>query len=170
MISLLIGAAGSGKSEYAERLAVSLPGRRIYLAAMEPFGPEAQARVEKHRAARSGLGFETVERYRDLAGLTLPPDSTVLLECLGNLTANELYSPQGGGPQAVLDGIEHLCRTCQNLTVVTNEVFSGGTDYAGDTLRYLRELAAVNRQLAARADYVAEIVCGLPNVLKGAAP
>ena len=36
-----------------------------------------------------------------------------------------------------------------------------------DTLRYLRALAAINRLLAARADTVAEIICGLPNYLKG---
>ena len=47
------------------------------------------------------------------------------------------------------------------------EVFSGGADYEGDTLSYLRALAGINRALAARADRVAEVVCGLPNWLKG---
>ena len=53
--------------------------------------------------------------------------------------------------------------------MVTNEVFSGGTAYDGSTLFYLQELARINRALAARADTVAEVVCGLPNILKGGA-
>ena len=45
--------------------------------------------------------------------------------------------------------------------------FSGGAQYAGGTLSYLRGLAQVNRVLAARADAVAEIVCSRVNPLKG---
>lgn len=167
MFTLVIGGAASGKSEFAEAHVLSLSGRRVYLATMEPFGAEGRARVERHRRMRAGKGFETVERYTNLAGLLLPPDTNILLECLGNLTANELYSPRGGGTRAVLDGIDHLLSRSAHLTVVTNEVCSGGTDYAGDTLAYMRELARINRTLAARADLVVEVVCSLPSVLKG---
>ena len=66
-----------------------------------------------------------------------------------------------------LAGVLALAARCPHLTVVTNEVFSGGADYEGDTLSYLRALAWINRALAARADRVAEVVCGLPNWLKG---
>ena len=166
MFTLVIGGAASGKSEFAEAHALKLPGRRVYLATMEPLGAEGRARVERHRRLRAGKGFETVERYTGLAGLLLPDGANILLECLGNLLANELYSPQGGGSQAVLAGMDHLLFRSAHLTVVTNEVCSGGTDYAGDTLRYMRELARINRTLAARADRVVEVVCGLPNVLK----
>ena len=167
MFTLVIGGAASGKSEFAEAHVLSLSGRRIYLATMEPFGAEGRDRVEKHRQMRAGKSFETVERYTGLAGLRFPDGANILLECLGSLTANELYAPQGGGADAVLTGMDQLLSRSAHLTVVTNEVCSGGTDYAGDTLRYMRELARINRTLAARADRVAEVVCGLPNVLKG---
>jgi len=165
MFTLVIGGASSGKSGFAEGHVLSLPGRRIYLATMEPSG--AAERIEWHRRQRAGFGFETVERYVNLSDLRLPPNANVLLECLGNLTANELYSPQGGGADAVLAGVECLLSQCAHLTVVTNEVCSGGTGYAGDTLTYMKELARINRTLAVRADCVVEVVCGLPNVLKG---
>ena len=51
--------------------------------------------------------------------------------------------------------------------MVSNEVFSGGADYAGDTDRYLRALAAVNNAAAARADRVVRVVCGIPVYYKG---
>ena len=165
MFTLITGGSASGKSKFAENHTLKLSGRRIYLATMEPFG--AAERIEKHRRQRAGKGFETVERYVNLSGLCLSPDSNVLLECLGNLTANELYSSQGGGPGAVLTGVDNLLSQCAHLTVVTNEVCSGGSSYAGDTLTYMKELARINRTLAAQADLVVEVVCGLPNVLKG---
>lgn len=166
MFTLVIGGSASGKSEYAEGHVLTLPGRRIYLATMRPWDRECQDRIARHRRLRRNRGFETVERYTDLSGLKLPPESNVLLECLSNLTANELYDPGGGGQEAVLRGLDSLLSQCAHLTVVTNEVFSGGA-CGEDTLPYLRALARVNRQLAARADTVAEIVCGLPNYLKG---
>ena len=65
------------------------------------------------------------------------------------------------------DGVESLRRQSEALVVVTGEVFSGGSAYAGDTGTYLRVLAAANRALAARADAVCEVACGLPRYYKG---
>ncbi len=95
---------------------------------------------------------------------------TALLEDLGNLTANELYDPAGAGPQtaqAILSGLDAVYAQCETLIVVSNEVFSGGADYAGDTDRYLLALAQVNNALAARADAVVRVVCGIPVYYKG---
>lgn len=167
MFTLIIGGSASGKSEYAEARAMALPGPRIYLATMRPRDRECRGRIDRHRRLRQGKGFETVERYIDLTGAEIPAGSSVLLECMSNLTANELYDPEGGGKEAILRGVASLLAQAGHLTVVTNEVFSGGAAYGGDTLRYLETLAQVNRSLAARADAVAEVVCGLPNFLKG---
>ena len=170
MTYLVIGGSASGKSTFAESIVSRLPGPRYYIATMEPWDAECRARIEKHRRQRVGKGFLTLERYRDLGGLEVPAGANVLLECMSNLLANELYSSQGGGSAAVLKGVERLYTRCANLTIVTNEVFSGGKDYEGDTLHYLRELGTVNRALAAQADRVVEVVCGCPNVLKGRLP
>ena len=168
MFTFVIGGAASGKSEYAEAHALSLPGRKVYLATMQTFDGECLVRIEKHRLRRAGRGFETVERYTDLTGVPVPEGANVLLECLGNLLANELYSTDGGGTVAVLEGIGALLSRCQHLTAVTNEVCSGGANYGESTLSYLRELAQINRALAAKADRVVEVACGLPHFWKGA--
>jgi len=170
MLTIIIGGAGSGKSAFAEAHVCRLPGRKIYLAAMLPRDGESRERVEKHRMMRRGKGFETLERGLDLANAAIPAGANVLLEDLSNLLANEMYEPAGGGIDTVRRGLLHLIEKCENLTVVTNEVFSGGADYDDESLRYMRALADLNRGLAARADLVVEVVCGLPNILKGELP
>ena len=156
MLSLIIGGAGSGKSALAEALCCRLEGPRLYIATMQAADSESMKRIEKcpHSLDRAEI----------------PQGANALLEDLSNLLANELFSPEGGGADAVRRGLQKACERCANLTVVTNEVFSGGADYGKGTLQFLQELAALNRELAAEADLVAEAFCGLPNVLKGALP
>ena len=174
MFTLVIGGAASGKSEYAEGLVLCSPHRpRYYIATMEPFDDEGRARVDKHRKMRADKQFETVECYTNLMSARLRSRGA-LLECVGNLAANELYSPSGAGNRtdaliSILLGVSSLLEQCRDLVVVSNEVFTGGADYAGGTGDYLRLMANAGRELAKRADRVCEVVCGLPQYYKGAA-
>ena len=49
---------------------------------------------------------------------------------------------------------------------MTNEIGAGGAEYEGDTLNYMKELGRINCGLAARADRVIEVICGIPQVRK----
>lgn len=170
MLTLVVGGAASGKSAYAERLVLQTALPRYYLATMQVWDAECAARVERHRRMRAEKQFETLECPLHLGTVHLPARGTALLEDLGNLTANELYDPAGAGEaaaSAILDGLGRLAAQCEHLVVVSNEVFSGGADYAGDTDRYLKALAQVNNALAARADAVVRVVCGIPVYYKG---
>ena len=174
MMTLVIGGAASGKSEYAEGLVLaSACDKRIYIATMAPLDQECLERIEKHRRMRAEKRFETLECYMDLASVTVPADSVVLLECMSNLCANEMYSPHGSGDRAVdaiLRGVEHLKEQCGDLVVVSNEVFAGGSCYEEGTMAYLRQLAQINRMLANLADNVCEVACGIPVYYKGKEP
>ena len=170
MLTLVLGGAASGKSSYAESLVLKSSLPRYYIATMQVWDAECAARVEKHRKMRAKKQFETVESPLHLERICLPRRGTALLEDLGNLTANELYDPQGAGTDtacAILSGLETLAAQCEDLIVVSNEVFSGGADYAGDTDLYLKTLAQINNGLAARADAVIRVVCGIPVWYKG---
>ncbi len=166
MLTLVIGGSGSGKSVYAERLAASFPGKKVYLATMEPFDDECRARIRRHREQRKTIGFETIERYTELAGADIPAESCVLLEDLSNLLANEMFSPKGGGVGQVRRGLASVEAACGHLIVVTNEVFSGGDRYEGETVQFMKNLAVLNRELAARAQSAVEVVSTIPVELK----
>ena len=173
MLTLVIGGAASGKSAYAEHLAVQSGGPRYYLATMQVWDAECAARVAKHRAMRAQKQFATVECPQNLHLVRLPQQGTALLEDLGNLAANELYRPDGSclppkqAAEKMLAGIEAIAAQCNHLIIVSNEVFSGGADYAGETDLYLQALAMVNNAVAAKADAVCRVVCGLPVYYKG---
>ncbi len=95
MLTLVLGGAASGKSEYAESLVLKTALPRYYLATMQVWDAECAARVEKHRKMRARKQFTTVECPLHLKQVQLPARGTALLEDLGNLVANELYSPGG---------------------------------------------------------------------------
>lgn len=166
---LVTGGSASGKSQYAEHAVSTFPGSRIYIATMRPWDDECLRRIEKHRRQRAGLGFETVEHYGDLRDLRLPFRGTVLLECMGNLTANVLYGPDApANPYAaVTEGLRSLMDQCENLVVVTNEVFSDGITYDESTTEYLHLLSQLNGWMGQAFDAVTEVVCGIPLAVKG---
>ncbi len=170
MMHLITGGSGSGKSAYAEQQVMNAGKKhRIYVATMMPYGEEGRMRVIRHREMRKEKQFETLERYTNLEAVTIPPGSVVLLECVSNLTANEMYDPSGAGVDtvgAVVRGILNLKAQADTLVVVTNEVFSDGITYDASTQQYLKYLGEVNQQLAAHAEYVTEVVYGIPVELK----
>lgn len=171
MLYVVTGGSGSGKSEYAEQLAMkSSAENRLYLATMRIWDEEGKRRAARHRSMRSGKGFVTAERYIDLehfyAGSYLRETDVILLECMSNLAANEFYHQETGALRRILRGINHLQKQCRTLIIVTNEVFSDGISYAPETERYLALLGACNRTLGQWADSVAEVVYGIPLTIK----
>jgi len=169
MIICLTGGSGCGKSTWAERLVAGMPeGRRVYIATMQVYDEESVRRVARHRAQRADKGFATIERPRDLAGAPVPAGSTVLLEDLPNLLANEMFD--GGDWRRVVPDLEALAGHCANLVIVTNDVFSDGVVYPESTREYLRRLAEINAAAVRMADCAAEIVYSIPVPLKGVFP
>lgn len=169
---LVIGGSGSGKSAYAEQfLLAQAGGRAVYLAAMEDTGEEARQRIARHRAMRAAHGaaagrmFVTMEQPVGIGGAGILPGDAVLLEDLGNLLANELWSPGGSGKDAegrILAGIRALLEQAELLVIVSSDVSGDGAAYDTETAAYIRQLGALHCALAQQAEQVVEVVCGLP--------
>lgn len=180
MLTLVLGGSGSGKSEYAENLMTARRGgagqgsaSMIYIATMwfDPNDEECVRRIERHRRMRRDKGFSTLECPTNLEQAELPPKSLVLLECMSNLVANEMFA--GGAvhePEAVAErvekGIDRLLETCREVCVVSNDIFGDGIEYDRRTMAYIEALGLVNRYLAAKAREVTEVVYGIPVPIK----
>lgn len=180
MVTLVIGGSGSGKSEYAESLVMSLgQGRRIYIATMKPWDEECRRRIERHRQMRAKKQFETIECYRDLKELKLDlggQPSVVLLECMSNLVSNEFFGlgEEGEAPclegalaaAEILEGVGKLKEEAEHIVIVTNEVFSDGDNYSKETMAYRKVLGEINQKIAEISDEVIEVVAGIPIMMK----
>ncbi len=176
---LVTGGSGSGKSAFAEQLAASLGNEGVYLATMVNRGAEAEARIKRHRQQRASLGFVTIECPDALPSpdtLAIENGAVVLLDDLGNLVANALFSPEGTmrEPSAVLDRLTHEVQTffarCVHVVVVTNEVGCEGPSPYEGTNTWVRLMGSLNCRLAAQADVAIEIIAGVPLVIKGSLP
>lgn len=181
----ITGGAGSGKSEYAERLAerlhAELAGPLYYVATMNPAprDSDATARIAKHQKRRAGRGYTTIECPTDIAQLRalLTKDSNLpdiaadasravfLLEDLTNLYANEVYGTSGH-PHEIVAPLLALTQQAGAVVIVANELYSDGIAYASETDRFLRDLAGLAAELSAAADQVTEVVYGIPVQLK----
>ena len=170
MLTLVTGGSGSGKSAFAEDRVLSFgDAQRIYIATMHPFDEESHKRIERHQKMRAGKCFETVECYTGLKNVKLPAGCVVLLECMSNLTANELYLDTGAKErtrEAVLEGIRELEKRCRGLVAVTNEVFCDLPPADEEMQEYLSVLGTINCRMAKMADQVTEVVYGIPVEVK----
>lgn len=175
-MTLIIGGSGSGKSAYAEDYMVSISEdrKKYYIATMQIYDEEGKRKVERHRMLRGGKGFSTIEQPVDIgkaAEKMEAEDRTALLECVSNLTANEMFSEEVPGTEEVITekivgGIAVLNRELTHLVIVSNNVFEDGNVYDKTTMAYIRAMGRINQKLAEMADEVVEVVVGIPIVIK----
>lgn len=165
MLILIRGENNSGKSAFAESLAVKLNPRPYYLATMLPYGEEGQLRVARHLAKRAGLNFITIEEPYFISNLVIPADSVVVLEDVSNLLANAKFD-QGKSAAEVLADIEFLSQQVADIIAVTISHFAAG-DYNEETRQYMKDLAWLNEELFLRADLVVDMQQGKPVYSKG---
>lgn len=196
MMVLVVGGSGSGKSSYAEKVTVSLAqesvkeitkpentslsdlelhtAKKYYLATMQVFDDEGRKKVDRHRNLRNGKGFFTIEQPTRISGALEKMedgDRAVLLECISNLTANEMFSEKKAMTEIqvtenVIRDIKMLKEQTNHLVVVSNNVFEDGITYDETTTKYIQAMGKINQKLAALADRVVEVVAGIPVTLK----
>lgn len=114
--------------------------------------------------------FETLECPLHLEKLDMPARGNGAAGGHGNLAANELYDADGAKADAVsaiLRGADRLHAQCAHLIIVSNEVFRGGAIMRAIRTRICWALAQINNALAARAENVCRVVCGIPKWVKG---
>lgn len=164
MLYLVCGGASSGKSEYAENLCIKLNKqdfKKYYIATMIAYDNESKKRIDIHRQKRQNKGFETIEQPYDISKISdkITQNSVLLIECLSNLVANEMYE-KNVNPQIcaekIFKEISLLCDKVKDIFIVSNSVFSSGEDIKD----YSRELGKLNCLLAQKANFVAEICAG----------
>lgn len=178
-IILITGGARSGKSRHAQALAEARPGKRLFIATSPVIDDEMHQRIERHQADRQGQGWRTVEeelRPMDvLAGY--PEAEVVLLDCLTLWISNLLFEAEAPEyfTEAMIVGLAGelvgAARQRQGVVIiVTNEVGLGIVPENSLARRYRDLVGRCNQTIAAAADQVDLVVCGIPLSIKGERP
>lgn len=169
-LSFILGGAASGKSAYAESLFEAHDGARTYLATAQSFDSEMENKISRHKLMR-GEGWETVERPIDIAPVFSKPaiGSAILFDCatlwLSNILLAELNLAKAQ------EELFLALKSCPApVVIVSNEVGAGIVPADAISREFRDAQGRLNQAIAARADYAALVVAGLPITLKGKAP
>jgi adenosylcobinamide kinase/adenosylcobinamide-phosphate guanylyltransferase len=169
---LVLGGARSGKTGFAERLAMRLGDRPLYLATATVLDAEMRERVATHRRQRSGR-FATLEEPLEVTGALIKASKShdvILVDCLTLWITNLLASGAdvAGLVEELAVALVQISRS--RVILVSNEV---GLGIVPDNplARTFRDLAgAAHQRLGEICADVYFVAAGLPLTLKGSAP
>ena len=173
MQHLVLGGARSGKSQYAEQLALANQKEVIYIATGTAGDKEMQLRIEKHQADRPKhwqtieepiLLADTIERYANTR-------YCLLVDCLTLWLSNILFDAQGNyqediflqQKQALLNELPYIHT---DIILVSNEVGSGIIPMESMGRRFVDEAGRLHQQLAQLCSHVTLVTAGIALPLK----
>jgi adenosylcobinamide kinase/adenosylcobinamide-phosphate guanylyltransferase len=175
-IILITGGARSGKSRHAQELAEARPGARLFIATSPVSDREMRQRIERHRADRQARAWRTVEEpLRPMEVLAGNPEAeVVLLDCLTLWLSNLLFEaeePELFSEEMIAGLAGELVAAARSrpglVIMVTNEVGLGIVP-ENPLARHFRDLLGrCNQTIAAAADRVELVTCGIAMTIKG---
>ena len=159
--TLVLGGVRSGKSRYAEDLALSQPGPCLYLATAEARDGEMAERIARHRARR-GARWQTREEPLELVeSLGQGQAGAVLVDCLTLWLSNLMAAGRDPGQEgdrlaAVLPGLP------APVIFVSNEVGLGVIPDNALAREFIDHAGRLHQKLAREAQSVVFMVAGQP--------
>lgn len=180
-IILCSGGARSGKSEFAEQLALSLKGRKAYVATGQAFDDEMKDRIKKHqlRRGKEWITFEIPLHLHENWEQIKNVSDVILIDCLTMFTSNHVFAHGDINTQEDANRIEFIIlkelrlllqeiNNSNDKTVifVTNEIGLGIVP-ENKLARYFRDITGrVNREVASAANKMYLTISGVTIELK----
>ena len=180
-IILCSGGARSGKSEFAEQLALSLKGRKAYVATGQAFDDEMKDRIKKHqlRRGKEWITFEIPLYLHKNCEQIKNVSDVILIDCLTMFTSNHVFAHGDINTQEdfnriesiILEELRLLLQEINNsndktVIFVTNEIGLGIVP-ENKLARYFRDITGrVNREVASAANKMYLTISGVTIELK----
>ncbi len=161
-VILIGGGARSGKSRYALEKALSIDGRRAFVATAEALDEEMTDRIQRHQVDR-GENFTTIEEPLDLARVIADPTfDAMVVDCLTLWLSNLMFANKNCDRE--IDALIAASEAAPGTVIfVTNEVGSGIIPTDNALSRDFRDRAGIlNQRVAAIAQEVYFMVFGQP--------
>jgi len=168
MVFFITGGQRSGKSSYAQELALSLSKNPIYLATARNWDGDFQKRIDRHQSDRDER-WENIEEEKFISKLSFD-ERVVLIDCI-TLWLTNFFVDEKNDVEKCLElaksEIDQLIATNATFIIVSNEI-GMGTHAHTDVGRKFTDLQGwMNQHIAKIADEAIMMVSGLPLKLKG---
>lgn len=166
-ISLITGGQRSGKSTYAQRLALSISEQPFYIATSRVWDEEFRQRILRHQRDR-GPEWMNIEEEKFLSRHQFNGDA-IVIDCV-TLWATNFFSDNHSDVALSLsqlkDEFDKFTNQDAHFIFITNEVGFGGVS-VNETQRKFADLQGwLNQYIAAKADEVIVMICGIPMKIK----
>lgn len=166
-ITLITGGQRSGKSSYAEKMALSLSSNPVYLATSRVWDEEHRKRIERHKANR-GKEWTNIEEDKQLS-LHILTGRVILIDCVTLWATNfffDLQSDVEKSLEVLKEEFERFTDKDAQFIFVTNEIGMGEMS-ANEIQRKFADLQGwLNQYIASKADEVYLMVSGIPVKVK----
>ncbi len=172
-IILITGGQRSGKSTYAEKLALSLSANPIYIATAHVWDEEFKERVKMHKLRR-GKEWTNIEEEKYLSKHSIY-NKVAVVDCITLWCTNFFFDNRlpNGNIASVEDTLKELQDEFDKFTnqdavfiFVTNEIGSGGVSDNVLQRRFTDLQGWMNQYVAKCADEVILMVSGIPTKIK----
>ncbi len=165
-IILITGGQRSGKSRYAEDLALSLADSPVYVATAHVWDEEFRERVRRHQERR-GTQWTNIEEEKYLSRHDLT-GRVAVIDCVTLWLTNFFFENQDvdNTLEAVKREFDQFTAHDGTYIFVTNEIGSGGVSVDAVQRRFTDLQGWMNQYIASRADEVILMVSGIPVTVK----
>lgn len=172
-IILIAGGQRSGKSVYAEKLALSLSDNPVYLATAHVWDDEFKERVRKHQERR-GEQWTNIEEEKYLSRHDIY-NKVIVIDCVTLWCTNFFFDREADADTqpTVSEALEEIKKEFDKFTdkdntfiFVTNEIGSGEVSGNAVQRRFTDMQGWMNQYVASKADEVIMMVCGIPVKIK----
>lgn len=167
-IVLVTGGQRSGKSDYAQRLALELSDAPVYLATSRVWDKEFRERVRRHQRDR-GPQWTNIEEEKYISKCDVK-NRVVVIDCITLWSTNFFFDNNSDIEKSLCEIKNEFDRfTAQEGTFifVTNEIGMGGIAVDPVQRRFTDLQGWVNQYVASRADEVVLMVSGIEVKIKG---
>lgn len=167
MIILITGGARSGKSRYAQQLALSMTDRPVYVATARKWGGDFDDRIRRHQSDRSDA-WTTIEAEEEVSAAPIE-GRVAVIDCITLWLTNFFIKHKNDIDKSLASftaEIDRLHAMSGTFIIVTNEI-GMGVHAETETGRKFTDLQGwANQYTAAKAEKAVFMVSGLPLILK----
>ncbi len=166
-IIFITGGQRSGKSNYAQQIALSLSENPVYLATSRIWDEEHHKRIERHKADR-GTEWTNIEEEKQLSNHRLE-NRVILVDCVTLWATNFFFDNNSDVDLSlamIKEEFDKLILQEAQFIFVSNEIGLGGTSENKAQRLFMDLQGWINQYIASKANRVYLMVSGIPLQVK----